>query len=526
MRTVADYVIVGAGSAGCVLAARLSEDPTTSVLLVEAGGSGRHPNIAIPAAFPKQFHTALDWDYSTEPEPACDGRSLYIPRGKGLGGSSSMNAMLYVRGRPLDYDLWEAQGAHGWGWDDVRPYFLRAEDNARGASEHHAVGGPLRVEDERSPRPLTARFLAAAEQAGIPRIDDYNGPEQDGASPAQVTQRNGRRWSAADAYLRPAMSRSNLEVITGAQASRLHLRGGHVTAVSLQDGRTLRAEREVVLCAGTIGSTQMLLCSGIGPADQLREHGITVHADLPGVGENLQDHPFLTAVWESTLPESLADATKPRALAQWVLRRRGPLTSSVAEAFAFVRSRPGLPAPDIQFHFAPAYFVDHGAAEYDGHAFTCGPVLISPRSRGTIRLRSADPRDKPRILTNTLSEPEDLTALVAGIRVARQIAACEPLAAARGIELYPGAGLQDEAELQEDARRRVDLLYHPVGTCRIGTDDAAVVDPELRVRGVQGLRVVDASVMPLIPGGNTNAPTIMIAERASDLIRGRVTAAA
>ncbi len=526
MGTVADYVIVGAGSAGCVLAARLSEDPATRVLLVEAGGSGRHPSIAIPAAFPKQFHTALDWDYQTEPEPACDGRSLYIPRGKGLGGSSSMNAMLYVRGRPLDYDLWEAQGAHGWGWADVRPYFLRAEDNARGASEHHAVGGPLRVEDERSPRPLTGRFLAAAECAGIPRIDDYNGPEQDGASPVQVTQRGGRRWSTADAYLRPAMSRPNLEVVTGAQARRLHLRDGRATAVSLLDGRTLRAEREVILCAGTIGSTQLLLGSGIGPADQLREHGIVVHADLPGVGENLQDHPFLSVVWESTLPESLHGARSPKALAEWVLRRRGKLTSSVAEAFAFVRSRPGLPAADLQFHFAPAYFVDHGAGEYDGDAFTCGPVLVSPRSRGTIRLRSADPRDKPRILTNTLSEPEDLAALVAGVRIARQIAACEPLAAARGIELYPGGGVQDETELQDDVRRRVDLLYHPVGTCRIGTDELAVVDPELRVHGVEGLRVVDASVMPVIPGGNTNAPTIMIAERASDLIRGRVAVGA
>ena len=523
MSTAADYVIVGAGSAGCVLAARLTEDPGTRVLLVEAGGRGRHPNIAIPAAFAKQFHTSLDWDYQTEPEPACDGRSLYIPRGRGLGGSSSMNAMLYVRGRPLDYDLWETQGARGWGWKDVRPYFLRAEDNARGASEHHAVGGPLRVEDERSPRRLTARFLAAAERAGIPRIDDYNGPEQDGAALAQVTQRNGRRWSTADAYLRPAMSRPNLDVLTGTQVSRVHLRDGRATAVLLGDGRTLRAEREVILCAGTIGSTQLLMCSGIGPAAHLRDRGVTVEADLPGVGENLQDHPFLTMVWESTVAESLADATKPKALAEWVLRRTGPLTSSVAEAFAFVRSRPGLPAPDLQFHFAPAYFVDHGAGEYDGHAFTCGPVLITPRSRGTIRLRSGDPQDKPRILTNTLAEAEDVAALVAGVRIARAIAASEPLVAARGMELFPGAGAQDDAELEADARRRVDLLYHPVGTCRIGSDELAVVDPALRVRGVDGLRVVDASVMPLIPGGNTNAPTIMIAERAADLIRERVT---
>ncbi len=526
MVTVADYVIVGAGSAGCVLAARLSEDPATSVIVLEAGGSGRHPNVAIPAAFAQQFHTALDWDYQTEPEPHCDDRSLYIPRGKGLGGSSSMNAMLYVRGRPLDYDLWEAQGAAGWGWQGVRPYFLRAEDNARGASEHHAVGGPLRVEDERSPRRLTARFLAAAEAAGIPRIDDYNGPEQDGAAMVQVTQRNGRRWSAADAYLRPAMSRPNLNVLTGALASRVHVRDGRATAVLLDDGRTVRANREVILAAGTIGTTQLLLCSGIGPAEHLREQGVGVEVDLPGVGENLQDHPFVVAVWESTVPESLYGARSPKGLAEWVLRRSGKLTSTVAEAFAFVRSRPGLPAADLQFHFAPAYFVDHGASEYEGHAFTLGPVLVSPRSRGTIRLRSADPRDKPRILTNTLSEPEDVAALVAGVRLAREIVACEPLASARGVELFPGGGVQDEAELEADTRRRVELLYHPVGTCRIGTDAGAVVDPALRVRGVEALRIADASVMPLIPGGNTNAPTIMIAERAADLIRERIAAPA
>jgi choline dehydrogenase-like flavoprotein len=322
------------------------------------------------------------------------------------------------------------------------------------------------------------------------------------------------------------MSRPNLEVVTGAQVGRLHLRRGRVTAVSLRDGRTVRAEREVIVSAGAINTPQLLLCSGIGPADELRRHGISVAADLPGVGENLQDHPFLTVVWESTVPESLADATKPRALAEWALRRRGPLTSSVAEAFAFVRSRPGLPAPDLQFHFAPAYFVDHGAGEFDGHAFTFGPVLVTPRSRGWVRLRSADPQDKPRILTNSLSEPEDVAALVAGVRLARQIAATEPLVAARGMELFPGGGVVDDAELEADARRRVDLLYHPVGTCRIGTDELAVVDPQLRVRGVEGLRVVDASVMPLIPGGNTNAPTIMVAERAADLIRGRVAAAA
>jgi choline dehydrogenase-like flavoprotein len=518
-----DYVIVGAGSAGCTLAARLTEDPSVSVTLVEAGGKGRHPNISIPAAFANQFRTKLDWDYNTEPEPHCDGRSLYIPRGKGLGGSSSMNAMLYVRGRPLDYDLWASQGCDGWGWNDVRPYFLKAENNERGASEHHAVGGPLNVADERSPRRLTARFIASAEAAGIPRIPDYNGPEQDGVSPVQVTQRNGARFSAADAYLRPNMKRPNLEVITGATVLGVELIGGRAAGVRVRGRgrreRVINAEREVILSAGAIGSPQLLLLSGIGPADHLRSVGVTVHHDLPGVGENLHDHPYVVCIWESSAPESLYGADKPKPMLEWILRRSGPLTSTVAEAFAFVRSRPGLPAPDLQFHFAPAYFADNGFEEFDGHAFTSGPVLVSTKSRGNLRLRSSDPLDKPRLLTNTLAEPEDMASLVAGVKLAREIASTGPLAEAAAREIYPGPGVDDDADIEAFVRQHVDLLYHPVGTCKMGTDDAAVLDPQLRVRGIDGLRVVDASVMPQIPGGNTNAPTIMIAERAADLIK-------
>jgi choline dehydrogenase len=518
-----DYVIVGAGSAGCTLAARLTEDPSVSVTLIEAGGKGRHPNISIPAAFANQFRTKLDWDYNTEPEPHCDGRSLYIPRGKGLGGSSSMNAMLYVRGRPLDYDLWASQGCDGWGWDDVRPYFLKAENNERGASENHAVGGPLNVADERSPRRLTARFLASAEAAGIPRVPDYNGPEQDGASPVQVTQRNGARFSAADAYLRPNMKRPNLDVITRATVLGIELVGGRAAGVRVRGRgrreRVISADREVIVSAGAIGSPQLLMLSGIGPADHLRSVGVTVHHDLPGVGENLHDHPYVACIWESSAPESLYGADKPKPMLEWILRRSGPLTSTVAEAFAFVRSRPGLPAPDLQFHFAPAYFADNGFEEFDGHAFTSGPVLVSTKSRGNLRLRSSDPLEKPRILTNTLAEPEDMASLVAGVKLAREIASTGPLAEAAKREIYPGPGVVDDADIESFVRQHVDLLYHPVGTCKMGTDEAAVLDPQLRVRGIDGLRVVDASVMPQIPGGNTNAPTIMIAERAADLIK-------
>ena len=518
-----DYVIVGAGSAGCVLANRLSEDPSVRVALIEAGGKDRHPNIKIPAAFAKQFKTRLDWDLATEPEPHCDNRSLYIPRGKGLGGSSSMNAMLYVRGNPLDYEGWVEAGATGWGWDDVLPYFLKAEDNERGASEYHATGGPLRVEDERSPRPLTGRFLAACAEAGVPRIDDYNGPEQDGAALVQVTQRGGRRWSSADAYLRPALKRPNLEVVTGALVSGLEIEGGAARGVrySRRRGgeRVARAEREVILSAGAIGSPQLLLLSGIGPADQLRRLGLPVRCDLPGVGENLQDHPYVTCVWDVPAGGSLADAEKPKALLEYLFRKTGPLTSTVAEAFAFIRSRPGLPAPDLQFHFAPAYFVDNGFEEYDGHAITSGPVLVRPKSRGWVRLRSADPGAKPRILTNSLAEDEDVAALRAGVERAREIAAAGPLAEVVGRELFPGPEVDTDEAIAADARRRVELLYHPVGTCRMGGGEDAVVGPDLRVRGLENLRVADASVMPLIPSGNTNAPTIMVAEKAADLIR-------
>jgi choline dehydrogenase-like flavoprotein len=345
----------------------------------------------------------------------------------------------------------------------------------------------------------------------------------------QVTQRNGARWSAASAFLKPALKRDNLEVVTGAQVVRIELEGDRAVGVRYRDKRgnetVARAGQEVIVSAGAIGSPQLLMLSGIGPADHLRAVGVDVVHDLPGVGGNLHDHPYIVCVWTSKLGGSLYGGDHPRYLAEWLLRRSGPLTSAVAEAFAFVRSRPGLPAPDLQFHFAPAYFVENGFDEFDGHAFTLGPVLLTPKSRGEVRLRSADPTAKARILTNSLAEPEDVAALVAGMRLAREIAATGPLAEAVGEELFPGPDVGDDDEdLEADLRRRLELLYHPVGTCRMGDGEDAVLDPELRVRGIEGLRVVDASVMPVIPGGNTNAPTIMVAERAADLVRGTIPA--
>jgi choline dehydrogenase len=525
-----DYVIVGAGSAGCVLANRLSEDPSVRVLLLEAGGRDRSPKIKIPAAFAEQFHTKLDWDYATEPEPHAENRSLYVPRGKSLGGSSSMNAMLYVRGRPWDYDAWEAQGAPGWSYRDVLPYFVKSEDNVRGASEFHGAGGELRVSEQRSPRAMNRRLLAASEAAGIPRIADYNGPEQDGASMFQVTQRNGQRCSTADAFLRPALKRPNLEVRTKASVLGVELQGDRAIGVRLRKGRRgeelVRAEREVLLAAGAINSPQLLLLSGIGPADELRAAGVEPRHELRGVGRNLQDHPFVSVLWEVNDPNTLYGADKPQHLAEWLLRRSGKLTSTVAEVVAFVRTRGGLPAADIQFHMGAAYFEDHGQEEYDGHCVVIGPVLVSPKARGQVWLRSADPAEKPRIITNSLSEPEDVESLLAGMELARRIAAESPLAEVILKELKPGAGVVDRAELEADLRRRMDLLYHPVGTARMSdTHPEAVVDSQLRVHGLQGLRVIDASIMPVIPGGNTNAPTIMVAERGADLIRGRVAAA-
>jgi choline dehydrogenase len=519
-----DYVIVGAGSAGCVLANRLS-DSGAEVLLIEAGRRDRSPKIKIPAAFAQQFQTKLDWDYASGPEPGCDGRSLYVPRGKSLGGSSSMNAMLYVRGHRDDYDCWRDEaGCAGWGWSDVLPYFKRSEHHERGASPSHGVGGPLNVAPPRSPRPLTDLIVKAALNQGYEFDPDINDGNPNGICIVETTTKHGRRWSAADAFLRPAAGRPNLTILTGATALGLEIRGERVRGVRL-GGKTpmavARARREVILSAGAINSPQLLMLSGIGEPGKLAALGIDAKVAAPAVGSNLQDHPFVVGIWDSTIGGSLADAEKPVALVEFLLRRRGPLTSTVAEAMLYARSDGQAGPPDIQMHLAPAYFANHGFEEYDGHAYTLGPVLVAPRARGELTLTSTDPTAKPAMVGNHLTDQADIDAMVWGLRVARQLAATSPLAAATGREIYPGAAADDDDALAADVRRRAELLYHPVGTCRMGGDDGSAVDPELRVRGIDGLRVVDASVMPTITRGNTNAPTIMIAEKAADLILGR-----
>lgn len=513
-----DYVIVGAGSAGCVLAARLSEDPDVTVALIEAGGPDAAQEIHIPAAFSALFKGANDWDLDSEPEPGLGGRRYYLPRGKVLGGSSSMNAMIYIRGNRADYDGWAADGATGWGYDDVLPYFLRSEDNERGANEFHAAGGPLTVSDSRSDHLLSRTFVEAAVAAGHPANDDFNAGTQDGVGAYQVTQRNGMRCSAAVAFLHPALSRPNLTVMPATRAHRVVVEGGRAVGVLARgpgdsEPALIRAEREVVLSAGAYESPKLLMLSGIGPGAVLPLFGLEVVADLP-VGQGLQDH-LMTMINYLTDVESLMTALSPANVELLQTQGRGPLTSNIGEAGGFMRSRSDLAAPDIQFHQAPVLFHQQGLGAPVAHGFAIGPCTLAPTSRGHVTLRTADPETAPRITHNYLMTDEDRAALVAGVKAALEIAAAGPLAAVTTGDFDVPASTGD-ADVWDFVQRSSMTLYHPTSSCAIGS----VVDPELRVLGVAGLRVVDASVMPSVPRGNTNAPTIMIAERAADLIKG------
>ncbi len=522
-----DYVIVGAGSAGCVLARRLSDDPSVRVCLLEAGGSDDSVFVRCPAGVAAILPTRIrNWAYETVPQPGLNGRRGYQPRGKMLGGSSSLNAMIYMRGQPQDYDGWAAQGCSGWSWREVLPYFLRAENREAGAGALHATGGPLNVARLRSPNPLGAAFIAAAAEAGLPRNDDFNGPTQEGAGEYEVTQENGERCSAARAYLAPVLGRPNLEVLTGAHATRVLFEGRRAVGVAYRRGgrsEQARAGREVVLALGTFGSPQLLMLSGIGPADELRGLGIEMAHELPGVGRNLHDHPDFVFVYQSPskvpLGLSLSGAARVvRAIGEWRARRTGMLTTNFAETGAFLRSDPAADRPDVQLHFVIGIVDDHNRKLHLGHGYSCHVCVLRPKSRGTVRLAGVDPFAAPLIDPGFLAAEEDLDTLMRGYKIAKRILEAPALAPYRGRELYTAAVNTDD-EIRAVIRTRADTLYHPVGSCRMGTDEGAVVDPQLRVRGIERLRVADASVMPAIVSGNTNAPVIMIAEKAADLIR-------
>ncbi len=527
-----DYVIVGAGSAGCVLAHRLSADPAVKVLLLEAGPRDWHPFIHMPAGLAKLVgQKGVNWDYTTEPVAQMDGRRFWWPRGKVLGGSSSINAMCYIRGNPLDYDEWAALGATGWDWDATLPYFRRAEGNQRGADDLHGGDGPLTVSDHRYVNELSHVFVDAAVQAGFERNADFNGVAQDGFGLYQVTQVGGARCSTAVAYLHPARQRANLSVHTGALAQQVEFDGERAIGVRyLHHGRqaTVRARREVLLCGGAINSPQLLMLSGLGNADHLRQHGIAVRVDLPGVGANLQDHLDVCTLQHATQRVTYDRLSDAKVAFDYFLRGHvGPGTSNIAEAGGFVRS---ALAPDtrcdVQFHFVPAMLDDHGRHRIPGDGYTMHACFLRPHSRGRILLASANPSDKVRIEPGYLTDAQgfDQKMMLECAKLSRTIFAQTAFDPYRGAPIFPARNDASDAELLAFIRAKAETVYHPVGSCRMGAaeDADAVLDPQLRVRGVQGLRVIDASVMPRLIGGNTNAPTIMIAERAADLIAGKL----
>lgn len=531
-----DYIVVGAGSAGCVLANRLSADPSARVLLLEAGGKDTYPWIHIPVGYFKTMHNPrTDWCYVTEPDPGLGGRRLQWPRGKVLGGSSSINGLLYVRGQREDYDHWRQLGNAGWSADDVLAYFKRAERQERGADDHHGGDGPLSVSDMRIRSDLSDAFIAAAGEIGIPRNDDINGPVQEGAGYFQLTTRGGLRCSTAVAYLNPAKGRPNLTIETHAHTETLILEGKRAVGVRYRrkgEACEARARAEVILAAGAIGSPQILQLSGIGPGEVLKRAGVAVRHDLAGVGLNLQDHLQIRSVYKTRKPNTLNDrVNRPLGLGrlgiglEYVFTRRGPLTMGASQVYVFCKTRAELATPDIQFHFQPLSADKPGDGLHRFSAFTASVCQLRPESRGRIEIRSPDPAEYPAIHPNYLATEVDRRTAVDGIKVTRAICAAPSMREQVKEEMIPGAHVQSDEDLLEAVRRNSQTIYHPAGTCKMGSDAEAVVDARLRVHGIERLRVVDASIMPTIVSGNTNAPTIMIAEKASDMIREDAAAA-